>query len=83
MTSSEAIRADNWQSVGMDEVDPPNDKAPGRLLSTAMIFLLGAGSLRVLSALNDGWAMLYASIACVAVALACLGSALWRSRDRR
>jgi hypothetical protein len=66
----------------MNEVDPPDDKLPGRLLSVSMIFLLAAVGLRAASALNDGWALLYASIGCGAVALTCLGAAVWRSRAR-
>ena len=64
------------------DADPPKDERSGRLLAASMSFLLVAVGLRAASALSDGWALLYASIGCGAVALTCLGAALWRNRDR-
>jgi hypothetical protein len=66
----------------MGEVDPPKDEASRRLLAASMLLLLVAAGLRGASALREGWGLLYASIGCGAVALACLGAALWRMRDR-
>ncbi|MFZ6003498.1 MAG: hypothetical protein ACOYXM_06130 [Actinomycetota bacterium] len=64
------------------DADPPKEELSGRLLAASVIFLLVAAALRAVSALSDGWALLYASIGSGAVALTCLGAALWRNRDR-
>ncbi len=66
----------------MDEADP-KDGTAGWLLAASMILVLVATGLRVASAFSDGRALLYASVACGAVAFVFLGAALWRSRDRR